>query len=307
MALLIDPPTWPAHGTLFSHLISTSSLQELHHFAQEQGISPKAFDLDHYDVPAHLHGTLTRAGAQPVTGSELTRALTASGLRVPLKERPTKIRRTLLTAWNKTLPGQENLGQELLERWEEPHRAYHNSAHLLEMLGHLTVLYGGNYPRVLALAAWFHDAIYQAQPGKDEEESAQLATKALTPLTSRGPLKTGEVEAVVALIGATVGHTVENVLETLGALGLGQEDAARFLDADLAILAAERPRYRRYCAGVRSEYAQVPEQAFREGRARVLRDFLSRDRLFRSAQGQASFEAAARQNTEEELKELEAH
>ena len=30
MAILIDPPRWPAHGRLWSHLISDASLDELH-------------------------------------------------------------------------------------------------------------------------------------------------------------------------------------------------------------------------------------------------------------------------------------
>lgn len=99
MALLIDPARWPAHGTVFSHLISDSSLQELHSFARAQGISERAFDRDHYDVPAHLCPQLIDAGAQSVSGSELTRRLHASGLRVPLKERPEKIRKGLLVRW----------------------------------------------------------------------------------------------------------------------------------------------------------------------------------------------------------------
>ncbi|MGO2004190.1 DUF4031 domain-containing protein, partial [Arthrobacter rhombi] len=33
MAILIDPPLWPAHGTVFSHLVSDVSVEELHAFA----------------------------------------------------------------------------------------------------------------------------------------------------------------------------------------------------------------------------------------------------------------------------------
>ena len=34
MTVLIDPPAWPAHGTVFSHLVSDASLEELHAFAR---------------------------------------------------------------------------------------------------------------------------------------------------------------------------------------------------------------------------------------------------------------------------------
>ena len=45
MAVLIDPPLWPAHGTMFSHLVSDTSLDELHELVGRTPISPKAFDL----------------------------------------------------------------------------------------------------------------------------------------------------------------------------------------------------------------------------------------------------------------------
>ncbi len=34
MAVLLDPARWPAHGTLWSHLVSDTSLAELHRLAQ---------------------------------------------------------------------------------------------------------------------------------------------------------------------------------------------------------------------------------------------------------------------------------
>ena len=99
MSIYIDPPVWPAHGTVFSHLISDASLAELHEFAAAAGISERAFDRDHYDVPAHRYEELVQAGAIELSGAQLTRTLIASGLRIPLKERPEKIRPRLLRTW----------------------------------------------------------------------------------------------------------------------------------------------------------------------------------------------------------------
>ncbi len=81
MALLIDPPVWPAHGTLFSHLVSDVAYDELHEFAAEGGVSRRAFDRDHYDVPVEMYDDLVRLGAVPVRSKELVQRLIASGLR----------------------------------------------------------------------------------------------------------------------------------------------------------------------------------------------------------------------------------
>jgi len=87
MAILVDTPLWPAHGRLWSHLVSDSGLDELHAFAARAGIPPQAFDLDHYDVPEERVDDLVAAGARRVTAGQLTRALIASGLRVRAKDR----------------------------------------------------------------------------------------------------------------------------------------------------------------------------------------------------------------------------
>ncbi|WJL95701.1 DUF4031 domain-containing protein [Microbacterium sp. ET2] len=87
MAILIDEPRWPAHGRLWSHLISDSDLDELHAFAAAAGIPRRGFDLDHYDVPEDAYDRLVDAGARAVDGHELVRALLASGLRITARER----------------------------------------------------------------------------------------------------------------------------------------------------------------------------------------------------------------------------
>lgn len=85
--ILIDVPRWPAHGTLWAHLVSDTSLDELHAFAERMGIPRRGFDLDHYDVPAERHAELVAAGAAEVDARELVTRLVASGLRVRGKDR----------------------------------------------------------------------------------------------------------------------------------------------------------------------------------------------------------------------------
>jgi hypothetical protein len=81
--ILLDPPAWPAHGLLWSHLASDTSVDELHRFASRHAIPRRAFEADHYDVPGHRYHELIAAGAQPCSSRELLAALVAAGLRRP--------------------------------------------------------------------------------------------------------------------------------------------------------------------------------------------------------------------------------
>lgn len=303
MAIFIDPPVWPAHGTVFSHLISNESLAELHDFAAAAGISERAFDRDHYDVPAHRYAELIRFGAVPVSGHELVRVLAASGLRVKTRERPEKLHRGLLSRWMRlgdfgddvARPAWAAVGEGLLERWGEPHRHYHALPHLSSvlrvsgMLERAGELPGELRPATL-LAGWFHDAVYNGAAGQDEEESAQLAERQLDAL-----LPAPVVAEAARLIRLTASHAPED------------DDLAGsvLVDADLEVLGREPAAYRRYAAQVRADYAHVPDEQFSIGRAQVLRRLLGSPRLFRTRTGYRLWEAQARQNMEQELSERE--
>lgn len=79
--ILIDPPVWPGWGRTWSHLVSDTSLEELHAFAGANGIPGRGFDRDHYDVPSDLYDEMIAAGATPVSSRDLVRRLIAAGLR----------------------------------------------------------------------------------------------------------------------------------------------------------------------------------------------------------------------------------
>lgn len=87
MTVLIDQAIWPAHDTLWAHIVSDTSLEELHAFAAAAGIPRRGFDLDHYDVPARKWGELVALGAVPVGVREFVERLEASGLRVHQRDR----------------------------------------------------------------------------------------------------------------------------------------------------------------------------------------------------------------------------
>jgi 8-oxo-dGTP pyrophosphatase MutT (NUDIX family) len=82
VAILIDPPLWQHRDRRWSHLVSDTSLDELHAFARSLGIPPRGFHGDHYDLPAEHFDDAVAAGAVPVTSRELLVRLRRAGLRV---------------------------------------------------------------------------------------------------------------------------------------------------------------------------------------------------------------------------------
>jgi ADP-ribose pyrophosphatase YjhB (NUDIX family) len=107
--LLIDQPRWPAHGRLWSHLVSDTSLAELHAFADLLRLPPRSFEGDHYDVPAEHYEAVVAAGARPVSIRELVVALHASGLRRPKRKGERVLSSTLVPDAGTALPARSDL------------------------------------------------------------------------------------------------------------------------------------------------------------------------------------------------------
>ncbi|MFE3514525.1 hypothetical protein [Streptomyces sp. NPDC059166] len=176
----------------------------------------------------------------------------------------------------------------LIARWAEPQRRYHTTAHLTQVLDRVDTLAGhAADPDLVRLAVWFHDAVYRPDRSENEERSAALAERAL-PEAGLPDRATAEVARLVRL---TVTHDPAP----------GDTNGEVLCDADLAILASPPEEYAAYAAQVREEYGFVPDAAFTEGRAAVLRQLLDLPRLFRTPHGAVEWEARARHNLTTEL------
>lgn len=268
-------------------MLSDSSLEELHDLAERAGVHPRGFDRDHYDVPEHLVGACLDAGAVPAHTRRLVRALREAGLRLTkaqVKAEKQARAERLLARW--PLPDW-GLAVELLDRWSEPLRRYHDPRHLEHGLDALTEL--GCADPLVELAVWFHDAIYAGRAGTDEEASAQLAESRLA-----GLIAPGEVAEVARMVRLTAGHQVET----------GDQRGDYLCDADLAILGASADAYARYSRDVRVEYAEVPLADFRRGRLRVLEHLLELDPLYRTDRAREMWAASAERNLTREADRL---
>ena len=181
---------------------------------------------------------------------------------------------------------------DLAAAYSSPGRHYHTLDHIRDVLDTATALWGAATPPALLLAAWLHDVIYDTHGADNEERSADHAWELLRPLG----LPEALLDETARLILLTKGHRAE----------AGDRAGHVLLDADLAVLGADEATYDQYAAAIRREYAWVPEEQYRPGRARVLEDFLRRPRIYHTHEMYGRLEPCARQNVMHEARALRA-
>jgi predicted metal-dependent HD superfamily phosphohydrolase len=190
-------------------------------------------------------------------------------------------------------PDPRPYGEELLSRWAEPQRRYHTIDHLVAILTRATELTAyADDPDNVALAAWFHDAVYHPDRSENEERSARVAERALR----EAGVSAARAAEVARLVRLTATHSP----------AADDRDGEVLCDADLWVLAGDPAAYAAYAAAVREEYAFVPDEEFRANRAKLLRFLIGQPRLFRTPYGHDQWEAVARRNLRTELELLEA-
>jgi predicted metal-dependent HD superfamily phosphohydrolase len=170
-------------------------------------------------------------------------------------------------------------------------RYYHTLPHIrhvlqvVDSLGHK--IENGTAVR---LAAWYHDIIYDSTAKDNEEKSAELAGQRLKEIRLPAEI----IAETTRLILLTRQHTTPD----------NDANGRVLLDADLAILGASREQYQAYARAIRQEYAWVEDEAYRQGRKKVLESFLTRPRLYCTSELFEALEGPARRNIAAEIATL---
>lgn len=180
---------------------------------------------------------------------------------------------------------------ELLARYKEAHRAYHTREHLEECLVLLDEVWSQcDHPEEVAIALWFHDAIYEPRRSDNEAASGEWLARVCYAMD-------------VAEISIFRMHAL--VMATRHTASVDQSDAKTLVDIDLSILGASPERFDAYEAQIRREYRWVPSMIYRKKRAGVLRGFLGRAVIYATPLFQGRFEEQARANITRSLSSLE--
>lgn len=175
-----------------------------------------------------------------------------------------------------------DLGADLVSRYSQPHRVFHNCEHLAQVTG---LLESAGADDRLVLAAWFHDAVYRPGSTRNEARSARLAQNRL----ARLGYPESDVRFVCEAIRATASHHCS------------RDALAPLLDADLAILGSMPEVYDRYVVAISEEFSHVPTFLFRRARAQFLKSMLDRPAIFTLPAFRQRFESCARRNLAREL------
>ncbi|MEM7112442.1 MAG: N-methyl-D-aspartate receptor NMDAR2C subunit [Chloroflexota bacterium] len=182
------------------------------------------------------------------------------------------------------------LFQQLAAAHSQPDRHYHNQDHVAACLRLLQAHQSlASQPAEIAVAFWFHDAVYDAQRGDNEEESAAWAMRFL----AEQNVAQSTIDRIEALILATKTHDT-----------LVDDDQKLMIDIDLAILGQPPAVFAAYDAAIRREYAWVEEEKYRVGRTAVLTKFLQKEYIYQTEPFQRRYEAQARTNLARAIAQL---
>ena len=163
--------------------------------------------------------------------------------------------------------------------------------HLEECFAKLTEIRNfAEHAAEVELALWFHDAIYEKYT-QNEVKSAELAVKKV--------LAAGGTKDAAVRISNLIMATRHAVLPR-------NKDEQILIDVDLSILGAEPERFEEYERQISEEYSWVPWPLFREGRRKILKDFLARPTIFNTPVFIQRYEEQARQNIERSMTRLDS-
>lgn len=176
----------------------------------------------------------------------------------------------------------QSIAENLIIRYAEQHRAYHTLQHLQECFSQFELAKDQcDHPDEVALALWFHDAIYDTRAQDNEEKSAELAVEVLV-AHKLMPIK---IERIRKLILATKHQAVAE-----------GKDTAILLDIDISVLGADAARYSQYETQIREEYCWVPAPLYKQGRRKVLQQFLAHPSIYASEFFRTKYEEQAKIN-----------
>jgi predicted metal-dependent HD superfamily phosphohydrolase len=175
-----------------------------------------------------------------------------------------------------------------LVHYRQPHRFYHDAAHVQEMMALARTLKLDLSPAEQLAVLW-HDAVYV--PGADKGLNEKLSAKLMLATAANGP------DFFISTDKSVLAAAERIILETTHA-GEPSEEAARVIDLDLYRLGAPWPEFVRHGNAIEREFRVLHEspEKYWVARGNFYRWMLQRPRIFTTPLFSERYEARARDN-----------
>jgi predicted metal-dependent HD superfamily phosphohydrolase len=184
------------------------------------------------------------------------------------------------------------LWKEIVKKYSKRRRHYHNLEHIFDIVNkyYFNFEHKLKRPDEVLFAIFYHDLIYDIGKDDNEVHSGVFMDARLKPTK----LTENQLSFIFECIHSTRNHKMNLV-----------QDVNYMLDFDMAILGQTWSEYSRYRKAVRKEYRIYPNCMYNAGRIKVLKSFLSQDRIFNTDDFYNLYEEQARENIQKELDFLE--
>ena len=183
-----------------------------------------------------------------------------------------------------------SLWVEIEEQYSTKKRHYHSLEHLAHLLVQMNEVKDELKNReAILFSLYYHDIIYNALRGDNEEKSAELAEKRMQQVSVP--------QSITKLCK-------DYILATKTHITSVDSDCNYFTDADLSILGQSWEVYENYFKNVRKEYSVYPDLVYKPGRKKVLQHFLSMERIYKTDYFFERYEGSAKSNLKKELEGL---
>lgn len=170
----------------------------------------------------------------------------------------------------------------IFDSYHQFFRYYHGFDHLADCFAHFEeIKQTMTQPQIVEYALWFHDSVCVPNSKSNETVSAAVAGFA----ADKMGLSLEFSQQAANLILLTSHKKTE-----------GSWDGACFLDIDLAVLGREWNHFLRYERQIRAEYSHLAESVYRQGRKKVVEQFLGKPSIYQTDYFKRKYEQAARRN-----------
>lgn len=146
--------------------------------------------------------------------------------------------------------------KELLDMWNEPHRAYHTDSHLNDLVGQIAECdeVDEHEREMLYLAALFHDVVYDPWRSDNEIRSVHILLERAS--------DTEDIRHIAQIISDTRNHRPTSTLSAI------------FCQMDMSVVLGPWEELIAWEVGIAFEYSFLPKDEYRKKRLEFLREMV---------------------------------